>query len=1285
MTDTHKSDGSGSNRNRTLRLALAMRGGVSLAVWIGGAVAEIDLFRRACNELESLPEGENEYRRARANKYVELFSHTPYRHVDVDILAGASAGGLNAVLFGLAQCCGTVMDEPVRRTWIEKGGIWELLRDPGFCRVPSILKGNERLFTMVLQTLQIIADPDSPWTPDPTSRCARTDTSTDVPPKPQSRWVLQHLATKVQHMTVELAATLLTDPHDPSRSNRARFSFAKTPGNLRTRYSTIPMNRVRSNGDANRTVDQALDRLALAARATSSFPGAFEPAAIYATPRRPGDNPTARTPRFLTSRRAGINMARAFLYSRGPRNEKDPFNVVDGGIFDNIPIDRALRAIERAPASQPSERRLIYLDPEPPETVEPPEDAKKRVSAAGWLPVIRSSMALKQRSETAVDELGLILEHNNAVLETRGRLDALAAALRRASTESADEADQVAAMKNKRDFLSGLIDDDAYLQCRVAMDTPRFTRLLTDPCSELCHPPRDAVDYSTLPPSRALRIKDWVAKAYRRPLEGWQPSRDFYAMTDWVRVLLGWIHALEDLLASRSAIATGGDRDISGKLQVHKRRAYRCFAVIQEARHRTIDSVLAAPLIENLSPGETYGERVFAQCLVESHGVQSTLLLSPALIAELTLDDEKLPGEDDGKFYAALGNWPFPSLGDVPELRCGERVRGTLETLRQSVYLLSRNVIGEIPNDGDKPWQRKWNESVYAHFYWPPLRDLAMEDLAKVFAQTGVPSTASTITFHAVTGNTRPRIDVPVLEEAAKAKQLTAWLRQPPIDDERIRKVLEYPDQLVGADTKLAGNVMSRFGGFFKARWRENDWQWGRLDAAAGIATILNYRRGQTQPPFDQKTLDEHIALLQNSILEESAATVHDAPKDSGQRLAETAGADGMDAVSPHYRFALASRIVPLVYRALLPPKHAGWSVGGAAVWLGQALIRPIGVAVPLIADPLRLAMALVVVLGSASLLGAGKSDGLLQIAFCVVLIACSIAVAARAWKARENYEKVAGGLRKLATEFEYLDVDKNWMPILVEAKLSRYRQLSWALAIGMFSAASYHLAAMHFDWPRLKFPTETFLLGLVFIVGLQQWLNQRAYRAQRTAPGRARRKVMFGITSICALGVIAAGETIARIQDHSAASLQWWDHAPLWTAAVAGLSLGLLILISLHGWAADVWAYSLAVVTAVATAALQWGVTDSRYADWRGWDLLPTLLWLIVLGIAVPKLPCRLQNYGDDDGPRLKIPSATVRAAESPGPTPPQEPLVPVGERQALSEESTPRTVEESERLDAV
>ena len=34
--------------NKTLRLAVGMRGGVSLAVWIGGAVAELEHLRNVC-------------------------------------------------------------------------------------------------------------------------------------------------------------------------------------------------------------------------------------------------------------------------------------------------------------------------------------------------------------------------------------------------------------------------------------------------------------------------------------------------------------------------------------------------------------------------------------------------------------------------------------------------------------------------------------------------------------------------------------------------------------------------------------------------------------------------------------------------------------------------------------------------------------------------------------------------------------------------------------------------------------------------------------------------------------------------------------------------------------------------------------------------------------------------------------------------------------------------------------------------------------------------------------
>ena len=60
-----------------LRLALGMRGGVSLAVWMGGACSEIDRLRRA------LQDGGDPV-------YGALLRANGYGSVAVDVVAGAS-------------------------------------------------------------------------------------------------------------------------------------------------------------------------------------------------------------------------------------------------------------------------------------------------------------------------------------------------------------------------------------------------------------------------------------------------------------------------------------------------------------------------------------------------------------------------------------------------------------------------------------------------------------------------------------------------------------------------------------------------------------------------------------------------------------------------------------------------------------------------------------------------------------------------------------------------------------------------------------------------------------------------------------------------------------------------------------------------------------------------------------------------------------------------------------------------------------------------------------------
>jgi hypothetical protein len=101
-----------------------MRGGVSLAVWIGGAVAEIDVLRRHGRAPDV--EVQDDARR-RGLAYEALLQACGYGGVEVDVLAGASAGGLNSVLYGTALVRGTTIDH-LDRLWIEIGGLWTILR-----------------------------------------------------------------------------------------------------------------------------------------------------------------------------------------------------------------------------------------------------------------------------------------------------------------------------------------------------------------------------------------------------------------------------------------------------------------------------------------------------------------------------------------------------------------------------------------------------------------------------------------------------------------------------------------------------------------------------------------------------------------------------------------------------------------------------------------------------------------------------------------------------------------------------------------------------------------------------------------------------------------------------------------------------------------------------------------------------------------------------------------------------------------------------------------------------
>ncbi len=112
-----------------VRLALAMNGGVSLAIWMGGCAVELDRARRAGGDSG----GKSAY---------DVLADCFGRRLAIDILTGTSAGGINAALLG-----GTIAHdrrltpEFLRDKWIELGDLGQILHDPAEESPTSLMNG----------------------------------------------------------------------------------------------------------------------------------------------------------------------------------------------------------------------------------------------------------------------------------------------------------------------------------------------------------------------------------------------------------------------------------------------------------------------------------------------------------------------------------------------------------------------------------------------------------------------------------------------------------------------------------------------------------------------------------------------------------------------------------------------------------------------------------------------------------------------------------------------------------------------------------------------------------------------------------------------------------------------------------------------------------------------------------------------------------------------------------------------------------------------------------------
>ncbi len=314
-----------------LRLATTMTGGVSLAIWMAGVAREINLLAQASQwrrKGEGLPDGHRLSDESAASfmlytKLLDLLDTV----VDVDVLSGTSAGGINAGLLAWTRVRGSDLGG-LRDIWLDLGALTELLRDPMDKTTPSLLYGDQRMLAELAK--EIPGLPPGPFRP-------RRVLTRRRPP-----------STSRRRCSTERPAAL------PTRTTRS------------SRTSTIAVSSLSPRRSSRRRIPTRRTR-------RWRWHWRWPPAAPLRFPLRSSRH-SSRSPEGQPEQKDVPARPPMADYANITRSHW----VADGGLLDNQPIDVLLRRIFDRPAQSAVRRVLLFVvpssGPAPGLAEEPPPD-----------------------------------------------------------------------------------------------------------------------------------------------------------------------------------------------------------------------------------------------------------------------------------------------------------------------------------------------------------------------------------------------------------------------------------------------------------------------------------------------------------------------------------------------------------------------------------------------------------------------------------------------------------------------------------------------------------------------------------------------------------------------------------------------------------------------------------------------------------------------------------------------------------------------------------------------
>ncbi len=349
-------------KERELRLALICYGGVSLAVYMHGITREVWQLVAASRAQADGASAASDVQ----GVYRELLDQVETRggvrlRVLNDIIAGASAGGLNGIFLARAIATGQSL-APLTRLWLEGADV-ERLMAPDARPVSRLTKAWARPIAWA------IARRGGGTVDETVSDEAKAEIGAKLSQFVRARWFEPPFGGETftgmildafDAMDAGPVGPKLLPPGQPLDLFVTATDFHGRPQRLTLHSPPIVEERehrltfgFRDTGDGLGSTPA----LALAARATASFPGAFPPMTVDELDRVLAERGTGWPTRaddlaLLLPRRAAEGTAEQVV-------------LIDGSILTNAPFAPALAALANRPAKRPVDRRFVYLDPAP--------------------------------------------------------------------------------------------------------------------------------------------------------------------------------------------------------------------------------------------------------------------------------------------------------------------------------------------------------------------------------------------------------------------------------------------------------------------------------------------------------------------------------------------------------------------------------------------------------------------------------------------------------------------------------------------------------------------------------------------------------------------------------------------------------------------------------------------------------------------------------------------------------------------------------------------------------